>query len=164
MDSSASNSKMGFTTSDTKTSFPKEYIWPEKDLVLADEALQGPVVDLHGFFRGDWEETQRAAKLVRDSCLKHGLFQVINHGVDSHLINLAHDQATAFFKRPLSEKRNGQQQFGSKWGFSVAHAHRFSTNLPWKEIVTFGFPQTGSNAVVVDFFKSFFGEGFEETG
>nr|XP_027094047.1 gibberellin 20 oxidase 3-like [Coffea arabica] len=161
---SFSNMEDFFSISAKTTSIPKEYIWPKKDLVLADEELQEPVVDLQGLVRGDWEATRHAARLVRAACLKHGFFQVINHGVDSHLIRMAHHKAKAFFKLPLSEKRKGQQQLGSKWGFSVAHAHRFSTKLPWKEMLTFGFPHEGSNAVVVDFFESFFGEGFEETG
>ncbi|KAL3503912.1 hypothetical protein ACH5RR_033753 [Cinchona calisaya] len=153
-----------FASSAKTTSIPKEYIWPEKDLVIADEELSEAVVDLQGFLRGDSEATQHAAKLVRASCLKHGFFQVINHDVDAQLINSAHHHARAFFKQPFSEKQKGQQKVGSKWGFSVAHAHRFRTKLPWKEMLTFGFHQRGPNAVIVDFFESFFGEGFEETG
>ncbi|CAI9114861.1 OLC1v1015671C2 [Oldenlandia corymbosa var. corymbosa] len=154
-----------FAISNQKTTIPKEYIWPQKDLDLADEELKEPVVDLQGFFNGDLEGTQHAAKLLRASCLKHGFFQVINHGVDQNLIDMAHLQAKAFFKLPMSEKQKGKQQLGSKWGFSAAHAHRFSAKLPWKEMFTFFFHQNGSNDLAaVDFFESFFGEGFEEIG
>jgi CRISPR/Cas system CMR subunit Cmr6 (Cas7 group RAMP superfamily) len=54
---------------------------------------------------------------------------------------------------------------GSMWGYSGAHAHRFSSKLPWKE--TFSFPYYVSNAlkpVVTNYFKSTLGDDFQQAG
>lgn len=145
---------------------PKYFIWPKGDLPLsrAKEELKEPLVDLEGFFKGDEKATCVAADLVRQACSSHGFFQVINHGVDPELIDLAHDHMDSFFKLPASEKLRARKTAGSPWGFSAAHAERFSSRLPWKETLSFGFHDDCSIAVVEDFFSSTLGKDFEQTG
>lgn len=143
---------------------PREFIWAKGEVGHAHEELREPVVDLEGFFSGDEVATQHAAMLVRSACLNHGFFQVINHRVDPHLITVAHDHMEAFFKLPWSKKLRAQRKPGSLWGYSGAHADRFSLKLPWKETLSFGFHENGSESVVEDFFKSTLGEEFEQTG
>lgn len=146
------------------SSIPSQFLWPEKDLVPAQHELQEPLVDLHGYFKGEKEATRHAANLVRSSCLHHGFFQVINHGVDPDMIKLAHLCAKAFFVLPVTEKLRGEPLPGSRFGYSIAHSSRYSTRLPWKETITFGFPYDNSDGVVVGFFESKFGKEFEDIG
>ncbi|PON71390.1 Gibberellin-20 oxidase [Trema orientale] len=147
---------------------PKDFIWPKGDLPLitsAKEELREPLVDLEGFFKGDEMATRAAAELVRQACSSHGFFQVINHGVDPHLIDLAHQHMESFFKLPTSEKLRARKMPGSPWGYSAAHAERFSSRLPWKETLSFGFhDQDCSVSVVEDYFSSTLGKDFEQTG
>ncbi|XP_057973561.1 gibberellin 20 oxidase 2-like [Malania oleifera] len=143
---------------------PTKFIWPKQDLVHAQEELKEPLVDLAGFFRGDKKATRHAAELVREACAAHGCFQVINHGVDHGLISAAHAQMEAFFKLPLNVKQRAGRKPGSMWGYSGAHADRFSLKLPWKETLSFGFHDDESDAVVVDYFKSSLGSDFEQAG
>ncbi|KAM1177375.1 hypothetical protein ACFX13_017133 [Malus domestica] len=143
---------------------PTGFIWPESHLVAALEELNEPLVDLEGFFKGDAVATEHAAKLIRASCLSHGFFQVTNHGVDPNLLKLADDHMDHFFKLPVEEKAKVKRVPGSPWGYSGSHADRFSTNLPWKETLSFGFQANGTDTVVADFFKSKLGEDFEQTG
>ncbi|KAK9265338.1 hypothetical protein L1049_027253 [Liquidambar formosana] len=144
---------------------PIEFIWPKGDVGRAHEELREPVVDLEGFFRGDDLATQRAAKLVRAACSSHGFFQVTNHGVNPGLISLAHDHMDAFFKLPMSQKLKSRRKPGCMWGYSGAHVDRFSSKLPWKETLSFGFHENGADpAVVLDFFKSSLGKDFQHTG
>lgn len=152
------------TKKTNNNNIPSQYYWPKKDLIPSQQQLQESVVDLKGFFLGDKDETLYAAKLVRESCLHHGIFQVINHGVDSDLIRKVHHHAKAFFVLPLSEKLKREPLPGSRFGYSFAHSSRFVTKLPWKELITFPFPYIGNDSVVVDFFESKFGEEFQETG
>ncbi|XP_059280391.1 gibberellin 20 oxidase 2-like [Lycium ferocissimum] len=150
-----------------QTNIPKEFIYPKEELIQAQEELNELVIDLRGIFTGNNSvATQHVAMLVKTACLNHGFFQVINHGVDSQLINMAHAHVNDFFKLPLGVKLKVQKQHGSLWGYSSAHAERFNSRLPWKETLSFNFHEnSGSNqSVVVDFFESGFGKEFEQMG
>ena len=143
---------------------PAEFTWPKADLVEAQGELVEPLVDLEGFLKGDEAATLQAAKSVRDACLKHGFFQVINHGVDSRLLSAAYDEAEKFFKLPTSQKSLARPIPGTGLGYSTAHAERFSTILPWKETLSLGFHGNSQEPEVFNFFKSNFGRDFEQTG
>ncbi|KAF5208212.1 Gibberellin 20-oxidase protein [Thalictrum thalictroides] len=147
-----------------QTSIPREFIWPQRDLVHSVRALKEPLVDLQGVLRGEDREILKAAQLIREACLKHGFFQVTNHGVDARLISAAHEHMDAFFKLPISEKLKVSKKPGSLSGYSNAHATRFSSQLPWKETLSFGYHENDSNPVVLDYFKSALGKEFEQAG
>ncbi|XP_062097896.1 gibberellin 20 oxidase 1-D-like [Humulus lupulus] len=145
---------------------PTNFIWPKGDLpsTSAEEVLKATVVDLKGFLKGDDAGTRLAADLVQQACLTHGFFQVINHGVDPHLIDLAQKHMDSFFKLPVSEKLRALTKPGSSSGYSAAHAERFSSRLPWKESLSFCFHEDCSVPVVQDYFCSTLGKDFEQTG
>nr|AAY98356.1 GA 20-oxidase [Sesbania rostrata] len=143
---------------------PMNFIWPKECLVNAHEELQAPLVDLDGFLRGDEEATHRAAELISKACLTHGFFQVINHGVDQRLIGEAYNQMDGFFKLPIDRKLSVRKIPGSMWGYSGAHADRFSSKLPWKETLSFPFHDNNSEPVVTNYFNSTLGKTFEQTG
>ncbi|MCE3215426.1 hypothetical protein HAX54_002340 [Datura stramonium] len=149
-----------------QTNIPKEFIFPKEDLIQAQEELNEPVIDLEGILIGNSVATQHVVMLVKAACLNHGFFQVINHGVDSQLINMAHAHVNDFFKLPLGVKLKIQKQHGSLWGYSSAHAERFSSRLPWKETLSFNYHENSDSnqSVVVDFFESAFGKEFEQMG
>ncbi|KDP32892.1 hypothetical protein JCGZ_12184 [Jatropha curcas] len=123
-----------------------------------------PAVDLEGFFRGDEEAIKEAAKMIKAACSNHGCFQVINHGVDLNLINLAHHHINNFFKLPTCQKIRARRAPGSLWGYSGGHTHRYLSKLPWKETLSFGYPLNCSYPVVLDFFKSNVGNDFHQAG
>ncbi|KAK7275584.1 hypothetical protein RIF29_16703 [Crotalaria pallida] len=143
---------------------PLNFVWPKESLEDALEELQAPVLDLEGFLKGDNEATLHASKLVRKSCMSHGFFQVINHGVDPLLIGEAYDQMDAFFKLPIVRKLSVLKTQGSMWGYSGAHADRFSSKLPWKETLSFPFYDNTLEPVVTNYFNSTLGEDFELAG
>lgn len=148
---------------------PKQFLWPKADLVNAHQELLEPLVDLEVFFRGDELEIQQATRVIRAACLSHGCFQVINHGVDSSLITAAYDHLDRFFHLPASQKlRARKTKCGDKLintlCYSGAHADRFTSNLPWKETLTFGFEENPKESGVEDSFKSSLGDDFKEMG
>lgn len=143
---------------------PGEFIWPQGDRIHTLEELNEPLVDLQGFLRGDEAATMRAADMVRAACQGHGFFQVTNHGVDAALIRSASRNIEAFFKLPHTQKLRARRTPGSMWGYAGAHADRFSSKLPWKETLSFGYNENGSQQIVVDYFTSVLGEEFEQTG
>nr|ANS12338.1 GA20 oxidase [Populus tremula x Populus alba] len=148
-----------------QANMPTEFIWPIGDLVHNQDELKEPLIDLDGFLKGDERATADAAELVRTACLNHGFFQVINHGVDIGLIHAAHEEIDKIFKLPLDKKLSTRRKPGDVSGYSGAHAHRYSSKLPWKETFSFGYHgDDGSEPLVVDYFKSVLGENFEHTG
>ena len=145
---------------------PKEFLWPSRDLVdTTQEELKEPLVDLAIFKNGDEKAIANAAELVRTACLKHGFFQVINHGVDPDLIDAAYHEIDSIFKLPLSKKMGAKRKPGGVSGYSGAHADRYSSKLPWKETFSFLYDhQSFSNSQIVDYFKSVLGEDLQHTG
>lgn len=154
---------------------PKEFIWLKGSEFNSiqhtqeetNKELSEPLVDLDGFFRGDEEATKHVAELIHKACLTHGFFQVTNHRVDLDLIRAAHDQMDKLFKMPMEKKLQVQKNKGEIWGYSGAHAHRFSNKLPWKETFSFGYNyhnDDGSMSLVQDYFKSSLGKEFEFAG
>lgn len=155
-----------FDTLKKQTNIPTEFIWPNSDLVNTQQELNEPLIDLEGFMKGDESATAEAIQLVRNGCLEHGFFQVINHGVDASLINAAYEEIDSIFNLPLEKKLSIPRKPFQVFGYSGAHADRFSSKLPWKETLSFGFPygENDSNPVVLNYFKSVLGEDFERTG
>lgn len=158
------NGMMVFDTSLLKQNeMPSEFVWSSEDLTeTAKEDLNEPLIDLSDFAKGDEEAMARACELVKEACVKHGFFQVTNHGVDPSLIKAAYDEIGPIFSLPLDVKLNAKRQRGSVQGYSGAHADRFSTNLPWKETYSFEYSNEGSHSHIAQHFKSAFGDHLDE--
>lgn len=144
-----------------------DFKWPEEQYKVTDpDELDAPLIDLDAFQRGDEEAISKISRLVHKACSNHGFFQVINHGVDSSLIDSVYKETSGIFEKPV-ERKSGYlpQKLGSILGYSCGHAYRFSSMLVWKETYTSPHP-FGSNKStnVVDFVKSALGPDFESSG
>ncbi|XP_010908634.3 gibberellin 20 oxidase 2 isoform X1 [Elaeis guineensis] len=147
-----------------QTKIPREFIWPLSERPSTPKEFNAPVVDLQGFFQGDEASTMRAAELIRTICMTHGFFQVTNHRVDASLAQDAFDCMDEFFRLPLSCKLRAKRKPGSMWGYAGAHSDRFSSKLPWKETLSFGYHEAGPEHTFVDYFTSILGKDFERMG
>ncbi|WOK94581.1 gibberellin 20 oxidase 2-like [Canna indica] len=149
-----------------QSSIPKAFIWRPCHRATAIQELDAPVVDLDAFLRGDEASIRRTIERVAAACSTHGFFQVANHGVDASLLKAAFDCATEFFELSLCQKLHAQTKPGSMWGYAGAHTGRFSSELPWKETLSFSYHETpaGGEDVVVDYFMSTLGNEFERMG
>ncbi|KAH7520936.1 hypothetical protein FEM48_Zijuj08G0198600 [Ziziphus jujuba var. spinosa] len=144
---------------------PNQFLWPIGDLVdTVQEELEEPLIDLQGFLKGDERETAHAAELMRMACTNHGFFQVTNHGVDPNLIHAAHNEIDTIFKMSPSKKISARRKPGSVFGYSGAHADRYSSKLPWKETFSFTHQASSESGPVAEYFKLVLGEEFEQTG
>nr|XP_043615947.1 gibberellin 20 oxidase 3-like [Erigeron canadensis] len=150
---------------ETHDKFPTQFIWPkDPSSENATEVLNECVIDLKGFMEHDKEATLHAANLIKESSVKHGFFQVVNHGVDPALLVLADEHGRAFFKLPIAEKLKCKKKDGSMVGFVSAHSGRFSEKLPWKELLSFEYHENDDNEVVAEYFNSTLGSEYKETG
>ncbi|KZV19050.1 Gibberellin 20-oxidase [Dorcoceras hygrometricum] len=114
--------------------FPTQFLWPREDLAFASQdELKDPPIDLNGYFNHDQESIGFMAKQIRHACLKHGYFQVVNHGVDERLIWATYEHMDAFFKLPLSRKLGVKRKEGRFCGYSGAHADRYSTKSVYQK-------------------------------
>ncbi|KAK7247594.1 hypothetical protein RIF29_42480 [Crotalaria pallida] len=145
---------------------PKEFYWPSEEIVESSkEELRVPVIDLGVLKTGDEAAIAKAAELVRNACIKHGFFQVTNHGVDPNLINAAYQEMDTIFNLPMTKKLIAKKKPGTQEGYAGAHGDRYSSKLPWKETLTWIYDYNKeSKSQVVDFFDAFFGGELHRTG
>ncbi|WOL12903.1 Isopenicillin N synthase [Canna indica] len=143
---------------------PSAFVWPPSERSPAVNELQIPAVDLQGLFDDDEASIQRAAEAVRTACMTHGFFQVINHRIDAAISRDTFAVAEKFFNLPMSDKMKVRKQSGSTWGYSVAHAERFSNKLPWKETLTSCYDDSKNGEDIVDYFTYKMGNEFQTMG
>ena len=150
-----------------ETNIPKQYEWPdhEKASMVRPPPLDVPAINLAGFLSGEPRAAAEASKLIGEACRKHGFFVVVNHGVDSKLINDAHKYTDLFFELPLSERQKVQRKLGEHRGYASSFIGRFSSSLPWKETLSFEFRDDQKESKPIEeYIKSKMGEDFTQLG
>nr|CAB3457145.1 unnamed protein product [Digitaria exilis] len=65
---------------------------------MAARRLDLPVVDLAS------PDLRAAAKSIRKACVEYGFFYVINHGIESALLERVFAESRRFFEQPMKEK------------------------------------------------------------
>ncbi|XP_047962707.1 gibberellin 20 oxidase 1 [Salvia hispanica] len=149
-----------------QSNIPPQFIWPDNDRPNPNPLeLDVPLVDLRGFLSGDPSASERASHLIAEACRKHGFFLVVNHGVDADLIADAHHYMNRFFEQPLHEKQRALRKQGEHCGYASSFTGRFSSNLPWKETLSFQYsPEKASSHIVENYFRTKLGENFAHLG
>nr|GLL39331.1 gibberellin 20 oxidase 1-like [Ipomoea trifida] len=146
---------------------PVQFVWPDEEKPGAASPPEFPVcvVDLRGFLSSDPQATAEAARLVGEACRNHGVFLVVNHGVDAGLIADAHRYMDLFFRLPPAQKQKAQRKLGEHCGYASSFTGRFSSKLPWKETLSFDYsPQECSANMVQQYFHNTLGQEFSHLG
>ncbi|XP_051137823.1 gibberellin 20 oxidase 1-D [Andrographis paniculata] len=146
-----------------QSELPPQFVWPdhEKPRRQSRELLV-PSVDLSAFLSGD---LPAAAAVVGEACRKHGVFLVVNHGVDAALIADAHRYMEYFFEQPLDAKRKAERKLGEHCGYASSFTARFSSKLPWKETLSFQYSAKPDDShIVQDYFTRTLGPDFLRLG
>lgn len=153
-----------------ETNIPAQFIWPDHETPNSHDQppppLVVPPIDLKGFLAGEPLAISNATQLVNEACQKHGFFLVVNHGIDSKLINEAHNNISSFFGMPLSEKQRAEKKVGDYCGYASSFTNRFSFKLPWKETLSFRYSADDqqSSYKVEDYFLNVMGQDFRQFG
>ena len=150
-----------------KSNIPSQFIWPDDEKPSPETPqLVIPQIDLKGFLSGDSLAVSNSCRLVNEACKKDGFFLVVNHGIDSKLIDKAHKYMDLFFGLKLSEKQKAQRKLGDHCGYASSFTGRFSSKLPWKETLSFRYcaDHDQSSNIVEDYFVNVMGEDFRLFG
>ncbi|XP_068635669.1 2-oxoglutarate-Fe(II) type oxidoreductase hxnY-like [Aristolochia californica] len=93
---------------------------------MAEKALQLPQIDLSSPDRAS------SARTIRQVCLDHGFFYLINHGVDGDFINKSvFGESRKFFSLPLQEKMKLALNGGHK-GYTALYDETLDTSIKSK--------------------------------
>ncbi|XP_065857120.1 naringenin,2-oxoglutarate 3-dioxygenase [Euphorbia lathyris] len=95
-----------------------------------------PVISLAGIDDDEGKRSEICKKIV-EACEDWGIFQVVDHGVDSKLISEMTCLAKEFFALPPEEKLRFDMSGGKKGGFIVSSHLQGEAVQDWREIVTY---------------------------
>ncbi|KAK4429378.1 Flavanone 3-dioxygenase [Sesamum alatum] len=95
-----------------------------------------PVISLAGIDQNGSERAEICRKIVA-ACEEWGIFQVVDHGIDSKLIDDMTRLAREFFALPAEEKLRFDMSGGKKGGFIVSSHLQGEAVQDWREIVTY---------------------------
>lgn len=150
------------------SNIPQQFIWPEGEKPCPEPplSLHVPPIDLNDYLSGDPLAVSNATRLVNQACRKHGFFLVVNHGIDSKLINEAHKNMDFFFEKPLVEKERAKRKLGDYCGYASSFTSRFSCNLPWKETLSFRYSAEvpSSDHIVQSYILNVMGQEYTHFG
>nr|AFK41061.1 unknown [Medicago truncatula] len=95
-----------------------------------------PIISLDGIDDAGGRRAEICNKIV-EACENWGIFQVVDHGVDSRLISEMTRFAKGFFDLPPEEKLRFDMSGGKKGGFIVSSHLQGEAVKDWRELVTY---------------------------
>ncbi|OMO59603.1 Isopenicillin N synthase [Corchorus capsularis] len=107
------------------------------------EALQLPIIDL--------SSTDRIsnANSIRQACMDHGFFYLVNHGVEEELVNKVFEQSKKFFSLPVEEKiklaSKDCRGYSPLYSENLDHSSNTKAKASYKESFYAGPPADGFN-------------------
>ncbi|KAJ3692655.1 hypothetical protein LUZ60_011750 [Juncus effusus] len=96
-----------------------------------------PVISLEGIDENQGTKRAEICKKIVEACEDWGIFQVVDHGVDTTLISEMTGFAREFFALPPEEKLRFDMSGGKKGGFIVSSHLQGESVQDWREIVTY---------------------------
>eukprot|EP00252_Welwitschia_mirabilis_P017609 TRINITY_DN3898_c0_g1_i3.p1 TRINITY_DN3898_c0_g1~~TRINITY_DN3898_c0_g1_i3.p1 ORF type:complete len:354 (+),score=48.28 TRINITY_DN3898_c0_g1_i3:87-1148(+) len=116
---------------------PEAFVWPEKDRAAdTHEEIEVPAIDLQTYLNAEREVREEVLRTLHKACCSHGVFLVVNHGVDDEIFESANREMDSFFSLALTQKQKAHRRVGESSGFCSSFIGRFACNLPWKETLS----------------------------
>ncbi|KAI3831891.1 hypothetical protein MKX03_022263 [Papaver bracteatum] len=118
---------------------PDRYIRIDQDM-LADVSTTSainqavPVINLNSLLSPESIVGDLELKRLHSACKEWGFFQVVNHGVDSLLVEKVKSEIGGFFNLPMDEKKKFWQEEGDLEGFGQAFVHSEDQKLDWGDM------------------------------
>ncbi|XP_021721654.1 protein SRG1-like [Chenopodium quinoa] len=108
----------------------------EIDSVISDSPISKdvPIIDLSKIAKGSYDEIIHLAS----ACEEWGFFQVINHGVDTKILEKMEKLSMDFFKQPIEEKQKYKMAPGTVQGYGQAFVFSEQQKLDWCNMFALG--------------------------
>ncbi|TXG62092.1 hypothetical protein EZV62_013455 [Acer yangbiense] len=118
---------------DSVRAVPESHVWPN-----SDDDFPPADVDDHGQFTTpvpviDLSDPDAATKLIGHACETWGVFQVINHGIPSSLVQEAESEVRRLFSLPARQKLKALRAPGGATGYGIARITPFFSKYMWHE-------------------------------
>ncbi|CAF2135803.1 hypothetical protein BRARA_B00450 [Brassica rapa] len=133
------NGVKGLVDSLKLTALPSPYIQPSQERLTSDKILsspsQIPVIDV-----SNWNDPQVASEICH-AAAKHGLFQIVNHGIVPGELKALIAAARGFFELPAEERRRywrGSSVSETAWLTTSFNPYKESI-LEWRDFLKFEF-------------------------
>ncbi|KAG8369993.1 hypothetical protein BUALT_Bualt14G0071400 [Buddleja alternifolia] len=97
-----------------------------------------PIIDLSKLLKGSKDQFFTEILKLRNSCQEWGFFQVINHGIDSELVERIEKVGKEFFMMPLEEKQKYPMIPGTVQGYGQAFVFSEDQKLDWCNMFALG--------------------------
>ncbi|KAF8394536.1 hypothetical protein HHK36_020747 [Tetracentron sinense] len=128
---------------DRPSTIPDRYVRdmverPTLDTVPLSSSLQIPIIDLSKLIKGNKDQSQSELLKLYSSCKDWGFFQVINHGIETSLLEAIEKVAMDFFMLPLEEKEKYPMAPGTVQGYGHAFVFSEDQKLDWCNMLALG--------------------------
>ncbi|XP_027341735.1 protein SRG1-like [Abrus precatorius] len=114
---------------------PPRYLRPDQqELIISqvDGSLGIPVIDFQNLLSNEVGNDELTK--LHLACKEWGFFQLVNHGLDSNILDKIKLDVQDFFKIPISEKKKLRQSPGNIEGFGHVFVVSEEQKLDWSDI------------------------------
>ncbi|KAI3865585.1 hypothetical protein MKX03_036855 [Papaver bracteatum] len=119
------------------TEIPNRYIHDHSEDYLSDDSTANcsiPVIDVEGLLSGESILADSELQKLHSACQHWGFFQVVNHGINSLVIEKLKSEIRNLFELPLEEKKKMWQKPGDKEGFGQHFVASDDQKLDWSDM------------------------------
>ncbi|KAE8680044.1 Protein SRG1 [Hibiscus syriacus] len=120
---------------ESSTSIPSKYLRSDIEKAVVpngDHIPEIPVIDMQKLVSVGPNNPE--VEKLDFACKEWGFFQLVNHGVDSALLENLKAEIDAFFKLPMEEKKKWWQSPGNAEGFGQAFVVSDDQKLDWGDL------------------------------
>nr|POE48439.1 codeine o-demethylase [Quercus suber] len=100
-----------------KITIPERYVRVGQDPPILETPIPIPTIDMKQLVSLETKDLEK--KKLHECCKEWGLFQLVNHGVSSSLLEKLNDEIEGFFKLPLEEKMKYKIRPGDVQGYGT---------------------------------------------
>ncbi|KAI3878507.1 hypothetical protein MKX03_023957 [Papaver bracteatum] len=119
---------------------PSRYICTDQDPVIIGTAMLSidetlcPVIDLRKLLSPDPITSRSELDNLHSACKEWGFFQLVNHGVDTWLLETVKSEMERFFNLPIDDKTQYGQKQGEDEGFGQQFVKSDDQRLDWGDM------------------------------
>lgn len=118
----------------------EDFVWSKEEWPMIsyndfEQVDDIPVVSLSTVMnREKGEEYEKVCKDMVHACEKWGFFKLIDHGMESEIIQRMVGRCNELFDLPMDQKMKGARSTSLPLGYSSSNPE-YGRNLPWAEII-----------------------------